>query len=72
MIDIELIYKNLGKRITKIRGEKKLTQEKLALDTGLNRAFIGYIERSERKPTIKTIARIAEALNVELWELFKF
>jgi len=72
VIDVELIYKNLGKKIAKIRSEKDLTQEQLALDTGLNRAFIGYIERSERKPTIKTIARIAEALDVELWELFKF
>lgn len=72
MVDIELIYKNLGKKISKIRSEKKLTQEQLALDTGLNRAFIGYIERAERKPTIKTIAKIAEALGVELWELFKF
>ncbi|MFA6007027.1 MAG: helix-turn-helix transcriptional regulator [Candidatus Shapirobacteria bacterium] len=72
MIDTELIYKNLGKKIVKLRGEKNLTQEDIALDTGLNRAFIGYIERAERKPTIKTIARIAEALNIELWELFKF
>jgi transcriptional regulator with XRE-family HTH domain len=72
VINIELIYKNLGKKIAKIRFDKGLTQEQLALDTGLNRAFIGYIERAERRPTIKTIVRIAEALNVALWEMFKF
>lgn len=71
MVDIELIYKNLGKKVAKIRMDKNKTQEEVALDTGLNRAFIGYIERAERKATIKTIARIAEALDVELGELFK-
>lgn len=72
MVNIDSIYKNLGNKITKIRGKKGLTQEEVALEAGLNRAFIGYIERAERRPTVKTIAKIAKALDVKIWELFKF
>ncbi len=49
-----------------------MTQEKLALEAGLNRAYIGYIERGDRKPTVATLARIANALNIDLYEIFRF
>ena len=62
----------VGKRLSELRLSKKITQEKLALDAGLNRAYIGYIERGERNPSIETMARIAKALKIELYILFKF
>lgn len=64
------VYKRLGKRINQLRVEKKLTQEKLALEAGLNRAYIGYIERGERNPSIETVEKIAKVLGVSLSKLF--
>jgi len=66
------ISQKVGEKIKKIRKEKDLSQEKLALEAGLNRAYIGYIERGERNPSIRVVAKIAKVLKVKLYELFKF
>ncbi len=62
----------IGKAIRKIREEKGITQEKLALEAGLNRAYIGYIERGERNPTTKTISKVAKALKISASDLLPF
>ncbi|MFZ2664135.1 MAG: helix-turn-helix transcriptional regulator [Patescibacteria group bacterium] len=62
--------KKIGEKIRKYREEKSITQEDLALSAGLNRAYIGYIERGERNPSTETIAKIAKALKVQMHELF--
>ena len=69
---INEVSKKLGKRINQLRIDKKMTQEKLALEAGLNRAYIGYIERGERNPSTETVAKISKVLKVSLNELFKF
>ena len=65
------VSKKVGIRIRLIRKEKGITQEGLALEAGLNRAYVGYIERGERNPSTETIAKVAKALKVPLEELFK-
>lgn len=62
----------MGKRLSEVRVKRGLTQEKLAHEAGLNRAYVGYIERGERNPSIATIAKLAKALKIEVSELFKF
>lgn len=64
------IYLQVGKRIQELRKKKRVTQEKLALDAGLNRAYIGYIERGERSPSVLTLFRISRSLKIKLYELF--
>lgn len=71
MAKIRAVYKRLGIKLRRFRDERNLTQEKLALEANLNRAYIGYIERGERKPSIETIDKIARVLKVKLHELFK-
>lgn len=66
------VSKKLGKKIRKIRKERGISQEKLALDSGLNRAYVGYIERGERNPSIKTIGKICRVLRIDLEEVFNF
>jgi transcriptional regulator with XRE-family HTH domain len=60
----------LGEALAELRKERGLTQEALALSTGVHRNYIGGIERGERSPTVETIAVLADALGVSLGELF--
>lgn len=66
------ILKKLGMRIREERKKKKLTQEKLAEMVDLSTDYIGYIERGKQTPYLKTLERIAESLDVEVYELFMF
>ena len=67
-----VIYKKIGNNVRQIRREKEMSQEKLALEASLNRAYIGYIERGERHPSVETIYKISQALNTPLYYFFKF
>ncbi len=55
---------NIGKAIRKIRKEKGFSQLKLGLEIGNDSAFISKIENNKREPSVKTIVKIAEALDV--------
>ena len=59
----------IGNRIRYLRAMKELSQEKLALEAGLNPTFLGHIERGLKCPTIDTLSKIATALNISLSEL---
>ena len=71
MAGITAVSKKIGSKINQVRKEKNITQEDLALNSGLNRAYIGYIERGERNPSTDTLSKIAKSLKVPLKELFK-
>jgi len=64
--------KQIGRKVRQTRLKKGMSQEKLALEAGLNRAYIGYIERGERNPSTETLSKIAKALKVKLYEIFRF
>lgn len=66
-----VIHKTIAKNIARIRNEKGLTQEALAYQAGLNRAYIGYIERGERKPTVETLEKIAKCLKIKVNKLLE-
>ena len=61
----------IGKRISDIRQQKKLSQEKLAELSGLHKNYIGSIERAEKNPTIIVLQKISGALDISLQELFQ-
>jgi transcriptional regulator with XRE-family HTH domain len=41
-----------------------MTQEAVAAATGLDRTYIGMVERGERKPTVHAVTLILDVLNV--------
>jgi len=51
-----------GEVLRKKRKEAGLSQEKLALDAGLERTFISMMERGQRQPTLTTLLKIASVL----------
>jgi transcriptional regulator with XRE-family HTH domain len=60
-----------GKKIRGIRLSKKLSQEKLALIANIDRTYIPSIEKGERNVSIGVAEKLAKALGVQLFELFK-
>ena len=58
-------------RIREIREQAGLTQEELSIKSGVSRATIWALERGEDKvTTTKTLLNIANALGVQLDDLF--
>ncbi len=55
----------LGAEIRRTRSGIGLSQEALAVDAGLDRSYVGGIERGEHNITIMNIAKIAGALKVK-------
>lgn len=56
--------KAIGLSIREIRMEKGLAQERLALDAGIDRSYLGGIERGEHNLAIVNLLKIARALGV--------
>lgn len=69
---ISKIQKQFGKRLQALRKEKGYSQEELGFRAHLDRTYVSGIERGIRNPALKNIARLAQALEVEVIELFKF
>jgi transcriptional regulator with XRE-family HTH domain len=61
----------LAKNMRRLRATRKLSQEALAFDCGINRTYLSAVERAERNVSIDNIARIAKGLQVEPWKLLK-
>lgn len=60
-----------GNNLRELRKAKGFSQESFALHVGLDRTYVGGIERGERNPALKSIILLAEALEVEVLELFR-
>ena len=58
------IYGKMGYRIRNKRNQLGLSQEDLAVTCNLTQPFIGSIERGIKNPSLDTIIKIANALNV--------
>jgi transcriptional regulator with XRE-family HTH domain len=59
----------LGTRIKRMRQERGLSQEELAFEAGLDRSYVGGIERGERNITFRSLALIATALKTDVGAL---
>ena len=56
----------LGEQITKLRKQKKLSQNDLGKKVGTSGDIIGRYERDEVKPSIEVASKIADVLEVSL------
>ena len=59
----------VGRAIQKVREDKKLSQEVVSGLAGIGRTHLSAIERGERKPTLETFFKIADAMDMNASEL---
>lgn len=60
----------LGNRIRELRKNQGFSQEDFAAEVGLDRTYMGSVERGERNIAALNLIRIAKCLQVEIGELF--
>lgn len=68
----EILRKKLGKRIQEIRLEKNLSQQVLAAKCNLEKSNMSRLEAGRVNSTLSTLNKIAQGLEVNIVELFKF
>ena len=75
MKDRQVITKKeqaLGRAIARARTSKGMTQEDLAVKTHLTQTFISLLETGQRKGSMKTLEKIANALKLKVNEIIPF
>ena len=65
------ILARFGERIRELRLAQGYSQETFAYEVGLDRTYIGGIERGERNVALRNIQKIAVTLGISLSELTK-
>jgi transcriptional regulator with XRE-family HTH domain len=61
-----------GQRLRELRKQVGLSQEALAHQAGLDRSYVGGVERGEYNISLLNICLLAEALDVPPYELLRF
>jgi len=68
-MDITCLRELIGELVRKYRQEKGYSQQALAAICGMNRSYIGAVERGEHNVGLANLARIAAGLDVSLTAL---
>jgi transcriptional regulator with XRE-family HTH domain len=65
------LARSFGASVTSHREKAKISMASLANSSGMSRAAMWRIEHGEVLPSLRTIARIAIALNLPVWQLLQ-
>lgn len=65
------VQHRLSQNIQRIRRERGLSQEELAHRAEVHQTYLSGVETGRRNPSVKVVERIANALGVDITELFK-
>lgn len=69
-MDEKQLYIRLGRIISHERQKRKLSQERLAFLTGIDKTFISRIERGKTNVTVKILNKIAKIFRAKISEFF--
>lgn len=58
-----------GKRVREVRKGKGISQERLAEMAGIDRSYMGNIERGEKNITLKKVYEICDALEIKIQDI---
>ncbi|MBN8980086.1 MAG: helix-turn-helix transcriptional regulator [Rhizobiales bacterium] len=56
--------------LRRLRVERGISQEGLAYEANIDRAYVGGLERRSHNPTVDLLDRLAATLDVEIGEFF--
>ena len=62
--------KLVGLNLRRLRVEREISQERLAFDSGVDRSYLGGMERGEENPTVDILDKLSGTLAVPIGELF--
>lgn len=71
MFNPTLDSKIVGRAISQFRNSKGISQEVLSGLADIGRTHLSAIERGERKPTLETLYRISNALDVKMSDIVR-
>jgi transcriptional regulator with XRE-family HTH domain len=60
----------VARNVRRIRVANDISQERLAFDSGIDRSYLGGIEREVENPTVDLLDKLATSLGVPLADLF--
>lgn len=60
-----------GKKVRELRKARGFSQLELSEKVGIDRSYMGFLERGERNPSLEVITKIAKALDVTPSELLR-
>jgi transcriptional regulator with XRE-family HTH domain len=63
------IYRHVGRRVREERTRRDWTQEQLAERAETHLSFVGQIERGVKKPSLRTIKRLADVFGIRAGDL---
>jgi transcriptional regulator with XRE-family HTH domain len=59
----------VARNLRRVRLLRRLSQEALALEAGVDRAYVSGLERGVRNPTVRLLERLARVLKVSVSEI---
>ena len=70
--ELEKLQLALSENIRVLRGKRGLSQERLALEAGVDRTLVSKIERTIANPTLEVLTKLAFVLEVPVARLLKY
>lgn len=64
-----MIDQSFARVLKKLRVARGLSQENFGFEAGLHRTYVSQLERGLKSPSLKTLHKIATALEISLTEL---
>lgn len=66
------ITQRFGSRVKRLREQSKMSQQALAFKAKLDLTTVNEIENGNREPMLRTMWKLANALEVKVMDLFDF
>ena len=69
--NLEAVRRDIATNLKRLRNKAGIAQETLAYEADVDRTMVSKIERAVANPSISTLLKLANRLNVGMTDLFK-